>query len=319
MTLDTAARDAACVCLLDALASAFAAVRDPACVRLLGPVVPGATMVGGARVPGTSYELDPVKAAFDVALAFGERQPGPSEAQLPLVVEVELPDGRSGQGGAAAPVPSPRDLLGGLLAVADWESRRRAALGRPPFAVLDLLGVFAHAYELQAALSRELGTQANLASVRAATAAAVVSLLNGPGPRLAAAVGFALLDGTRGAEAAVPCARWLAADASSRGVRFALLALAGEQQGPALPPAVATLLEHFHARRDAPDFPDVPDVPALLRTVRASLQSAQRAFDASATAHFPARQAAALQASIADPARLAAMPVHEFVSATVRA
>jgi len=29
-------------------------------------VVPGAGMPGGARVPGTGYELDPVRAAFNI-------------------------------------------------------------------------------------------------------------------------------------------------------------------------------------------------------------------------------------------------------------
>ena len=53
-------------CLLDSLACALQALRFPACTKLLGPVVPGATMARGARVPGTSYELDPVQAAFNL-------------------------------------------------------------------------------------------------------------------------------------------------------------------------------------------------------------------------------------------------------------
>ena len=44
-------------CLMDTLACGFQALDFPACTRLLGPVVPGATLPGGARVPGTSYEL----------------------------------------------------------------------------------------------------------------------------------------------------------------------------------------------------------------------------------------------------------------------
>src|SRR3979490_2300837 len=49
-------------CLMDALACGFQALKYPACTKLLGPVVPGAVMPGGARVPGTSFELDPVQA-----------------------------------------------------------------------------------------------------------------------------------------------------------------------------------------------------------------------------------------------------------------
>jgi len=53
-------------CLMDTLACGFQALDYPACTKLLGPVVPGATLAGGARVPGTSYELEPVMAAFNI-------------------------------------------------------------------------------------------------------------------------------------------------------------------------------------------------------------------------------------------------------------
>ncbi|MGH8403302.1 MAG: MmgE/PrpD family protein, partial [Gammaproteobacteria bacterium] len=53
-------------CLMDTLACGMLALNYPACARLLGPVVPGATLAGGARVPGTHYELDPVQAAFNI-------------------------------------------------------------------------------------------------------------------------------------------------------------------------------------------------------------------------------------------------------------
>ena len=39
-------------CLLDTLACGFQALDYPACTKLLGPVVAGATLPGGARVPG---------------------------------------------------------------------------------------------------------------------------------------------------------------------------------------------------------------------------------------------------------------------------
>ena len=45
-------------CLLDTLACAFQALAYPACTKLLGPLVPGATLPGGARVPGTSDPSD---------------------------------------------------------------------------------------------------------------------------------------------------------------------------------------------------------------------------------------------------------------------
>ncbi len=60
------AYDTARYCLMDTLACGFQALKYPACRKLLGPVVPGALMPGGARVPGLSYELDPVQAAFNI-------------------------------------------------------------------------------------------------------------------------------------------------------------------------------------------------------------------------------------------------------------
>src|ERR1700686_1906403 len=58
--------EAARSCLMDPLACGFQALKYPPCRRLLGPLVPGAVMPGGARVPGTSFELDPVQAAFNI-------------------------------------------------------------------------------------------------------------------------------------------------------------------------------------------------------------------------------------------------------------
>ena len=44
-------------CLMDSLACSMLAMKFPDCNRLLGPIVPGATLEGGARVPGTGHEL----------------------------------------------------------------------------------------------------------------------------------------------------------------------------------------------------------------------------------------------------------------------
>src|SRR5260221_4482357 len=54
------------LCLLDSLGCALQALQYPACTKLLGPIVPGVICPGGSRVPGTSYELDPVRAAFNI-------------------------------------------------------------------------------------------------------------------------------------------------------------------------------------------------------------------------------------------------------------
>src|SRR5215204_3343549 len=62
----TEAYDTARLCLMDSLGCMMLALNFPACVRRLGPVVPGALLKGGARVPGTDLELDPVQAAFNI-------------------------------------------------------------------------------------------------------------------------------------------------------------------------------------------------------------------------------------------------------------
>ena len=48
-------------CLIDSIACALDALNDLHCTRLLGPVVPGACMDAGARVPGTEFRLDPAR------------------------------------------------------------------------------------------------------------------------------------------------------------------------------------------------------------------------------------------------------------------
>ena len=61
-----AAYETARHCLMDSLGCAILALQYPACAKILGPIVPGAELRGGARVPGTSHELDPAEAAFNI-------------------------------------------------------------------------------------------------------------------------------------------------------------------------------------------------------------------------------------------------------------
>src|SRR5687768_1651523 len=60
------ALETARLCLIDSLGCGFEALGFPECTKFLGPVVPGTTVPGGARVPGTAYQLDPVTAAFNL-------------------------------------------------------------------------------------------------------------------------------------------------------------------------------------------------------------------------------------------------------------
>src|SRR5262245_15598598 len=116
-------------CLMDTLACGFQALKYPACTKLLGPVVPGAVMPGGARVPGTSYELDPVQAAFSIGA---------------MIRWLDFNDTW-----LAAEWGHPSDNLGGILAVADWQARKAAAEGGRAPTVRDVLTAMIKAHEIQ--------------------------------------------------------------------------------------------------------------------------------------------------------------------------
>jgi 2-methylcitrate dehydratase len=63
---DEEAIDTARYCFMDALGCGLLALRYPDCAKHLGPIVPGAALPNGARVPGTEWQLDPVHAAFNI-------------------------------------------------------------------------------------------------------------------------------------------------------------------------------------------------------------------------------------------------------------
>src|ERR671911_304759 len=122
-------------CLMDTLACGFQALQYPACTKLLGPVVPGAVMPGGARVPGTSFELDPVMAAFNIGA---------------MVRWLDFNDTW-----LAAEWGHPSDNLGGILAVADYLARKDAAQGKKVMTVRNLLTAMIKAHEIQGVLALE--------------------------------------------------------------------------------------------------------------------------------------------------------------------
>src|SRR5258708_14809412 len=64
--VDAEEESVAQLCLMDSLGCALQPLSYPACTQLLGPIVPGAVLSGGARVPGTSFGLEPVRAAFNI-------------------------------------------------------------------------------------------------------------------------------------------------------------------------------------------------------------------------------------------------------------
>lgn len=205
------------LCLLDSLGCALLALDFPACSKLIGPSVPGATLETGARVPGTSLSLDPVQAAF----CFGT-----------MIRWLDYNDTW-----LAAEWGHPSDNLGAILMVADWISRRRLIDGQPPLKIQDVLNAMIQAYEIQGVLALDnafnrVGID-HVILVRVASTAIATRLLGGTRDQVASAVSQAWLDGGplrtyRHAPNTGSRKSWAAGDATRRAVQFALWTLAGE-------------------------------------------------------------------------------------------
>jgi 2-methylcitrate dehydratase len=203
-------------CLMDTLACGFQALKYPACTKLMGPVVPGATLTNGARVPGTAYELDPINAAFNIGA---------------MIRWLDFNDTW-----LAAEWGHPSDNLGGILAVADYLSR-----SGKPVAVRDVLSGMIKAHEIQGVLALEnsfnrVGLD-HVLLVRVASTAVVTALLGGSREQIINAVSNAWVDGGalrtyRHAPNTGSRKSWAAGDATSRAVRHALFALKGEMGYP---------------------------------------------------------------------------------------
>jgi 2-methylcitrate dehydratase len=203
-------------CLMDTLACGFQALKYPACTKLMGPVVPGATLTNGARVPGTAYELDPINAAFNIGA---------------MIRWLDFNDTW-----LAAEWGHPSDNLGGILAVADYLSR-----GGKRIVVRDVLTGMIKAHEIQGVLALEnsfnrVGLD-HVLLVRIASTAVVTAMLGGTREQIINAVSNAWIDGGalrtyRHAPNTGSRKSWAAGDATSRAVRLALIALKGEMGYP---------------------------------------------------------------------------------------
>lgn len=209
-------------CLIDSLGCAFEALAYPDCTKLLGPVVPGTIVPHGARVPATQFQLDPVAAAFNIGV---------------LVRWLDFNDAFNGE-----TVVHPSDAFGGILAAADWASRTRIARGQPPLTMAAVLDAAIKAYEVIGGLALEnpftkrMGLD-HVLLVKVAVAAVVTKLLGGTRDEIVNALSNAWIDGHvlatfRRQPNAGPRKSWAAADAASRGVWLALLALKGEMGYP---------------------------------------------------------------------------------------
>jgi len=208
-------------CLMDTLGCGLEALEYPACTKLLGPVVPGTVVPNGAKVPGTSFQLDPIQAAFNIGA---------------MIRWLDFNDTW-----LAAEWGHPSDNLGGILAVADWLSRRAVAAGNKPLVMQDVLEGMIKAHEIQGCIALEnsfnrVGLD-HVVLVKVASTAVVGKLLGLTRDELINAVSLAWVDGQslrtyRHAPNTGSRKSWAAGDATSRAVRLALIAQTGEMGYP---------------------------------------------------------------------------------------
>jgi 2-methylcitrate dehydratase len=208
-------------CLMDTVGCGLEALEYPACTKLLGPIVSGTIVPHGARVPGTSYQLDPVQAAFNIGA---------------MIRWLDFNDTW-----LAAEWGHPSDNLGGILATADWLSRTSLANGGAPLVMRDVLTAMIKAHEIQGCIALEnsfnkVGLD-HVVLVKVASTAVVSQLLGLNREQTIAALSLAWVDGQslrtyRHAPNTGSRKSWAAGDATSRAVRLALMARAGEMGYP---------------------------------------------------------------------------------------
>ncbi|TGZ82354.1 2-methylcitrate dehydratase [Ascodesmis nigricans] len=208
------------LCLIDTLGCGLEALNFEQCAKLLGPVVPGTVVPNGTKVPGTPYQLDPIRGAFNIGTAI--RWLDYNDCWL------------------AAEWGHPSDNLGGILAVADWLARTNKANGLAAPKIKDVLEAMIKAHEIQGCLALEnsfnrVGLD-HVVLVKVATTAVVSKLLGCTKEQTADAVTQAWVDGQslrtyRHAPNTMSRKSWAAGDACSRAVNLALMVKNGGVQG----------------------------------------------------------------------------------------
>lgn len=215
------AMDTARNCLMDTLGCGLLALRFPECTKHLGPIVEGTLVPNGARVPGTQFRMDPVKAAWDIGC---------------IIRWLDFNDTW-----LAAEWGHPSDNLGGILAVADYLSQMQVSKGKSPLNMRVVLEAMVKAHEIQGVLALENSFNrvglCHVLLVRVATTAVVAQLMGANRDEMLSAVSHAWIDGSslrtyRHAPNAGSRKSWAAGDATSRGVRLADMALRGEMGIP---------------------------------------------------------------------------------------
>lgn len=298
--------------LIEALTGALAALRDPERSALIGPLVPGALMPGGARVPGTSLELDPARAAFCMGLMFC--QPAGTE---------HWPALRSGRAA---------DSFAAVLAAADYQARKAVMEGKSPPRVRDMLAAMVKTLEIQGVLAAEgaddaqgIGTSA-IRLTRVASTAVATAQLGGNLGQIVGALSFTCAEGELllAADKRYHPARsdWARADSVSRALRCACQATAAGRPSylTSLDLGAADLAgKLLGARPSQPMKVFGTAICDQLAAERRPQEAAQAAagLRAAVDQYFTPRQAERIKALFAAPERLDDLPVNELLAALV--
>ena len=208
-------------CLMDTLGCGLLALRFPECTKHLGPDCADQLTPNGARVPGTTHRLDPIKAAFDIGC---------------MVRWLDYNDTW-----LAAEWGHPSDNLGGILAVADYISQQSVSRNHQPLTMREVLEAMIMAHEIQGVIALEnsfnrVGLD-HVFLVKLASTAVVAKLYKLPRERIMAAISQAIVDGQalrtyRHAPNAGSRKSWAAGDATSRAVRLVDITRRGEMGIP---------------------------------------------------------------------------------------
>jgi hypothetical protein len=281
--------------LKEALGRACLALCDPDCAPILGPPVPGATLPLGARVPGTSLELDPASAAFNLGAMIAGVRAGPA------------------------------DHVAAALAAADYAARQAYYDGVAPPTVADLLVALRRAVAFAGSLAADDQCRDDpWLCQRAADAFVATGLLGGTAAQQLAAAHRASLDGSP-AGATHPPDPIDGAASPSRARRRA----AGENAARALRHAVAALRDgavgngaNETGAEQAGDLAGARSVPGpVLRAVEPHSPrhpGRDAAFAAAVAGLYPAAQAGAILALFEPGSALEALTVDAFVARLVR-
>lgn len=201
-------------CLMDTIGCGLLALTFPECKSLLGPHIEGTEVPNGARVLGTNYKLDPIKAAWDNGA---------------IIRWLDFNDTW-----LAAEWGHPSDNLGGILSACDYVSQN---FPEKDISVRDIVYFMIKAHEVQGVLALEnsfnrVGLD-HVLLVKIASVGVISVILGLTKEQTIDALSQAFVDGQslrtyRHAPNAGPRKSWAAGDATSRAMQLVWLTKKGQ-------------------------------------------------------------------------------------------